>query len=148
VGNEEDFQLALGIEGPEAGGSGIAKKIDGFKGMIERVKAAYPNVSVYATTLRQVVNANSHLWGAIMLNGGEWHVIEPREIPVYDRIGGGDAFVGGLLYAILRGWEPEKWPQFGWATGALVVTLPEDYGQPIDEAQVWSIYEGNARVKR
>jgi 2-dehydro-3-deoxygluconokinase len=148
VGNEEDFQLALGIEGPEAGGSGIDKKIDGFKLMIERVKAAYPNVSVYATTLRQVVNANSHLWGAIMLNGGEWHVIEPREIPVYDRIGGGDAFVGGLLYAILRGWEPEKWPQFGWATGALVVTLPEDYGQPIDEAQVWSIYEGNARVKR
>ena len=60
---------------------------------------------------------------------------------------GGDGFVGGLLYAILRGWEPEKWPQFAWATGALVVTVAEDYGQPLDEAQVWSIYEGNARVK-
>lgn len=148
VGNEEDYQLALGVEGPEAGGSGISKKIDGFKLMIERVKAAYPNVSVYATTLRQVISANVHLWGAIMLNEGKWHVIEPREIPIYDRIGGGDAFVGGLLYSILKDWAPEKWPQFAWATGALVTTVAEDYGQPIDEAQVWSIYEGNARVKR
>lgn len=148
VGNEEDFQLALGIEGPEAGGSGLAKKIDGFKLMIGRVKEAYPNVSVFATTLRQVISANTHLWGNIMLYNNDWYVIEPREIPVYDRIGGGDGFVGGLLYAILKGWEPEKWSQFGWATGALVTTVAEDYGQPVDEAQVWSIYEGNARVKR
>ncbi|MGE5613192.1 MAG: sugar kinase [Bacillota bacterium] len=148
IGNEEDFQLALGIEGPEAGGVGIAKKIDGFKKMIEKVKVEYPNASVFATTLREVLNANTHLWGAIMLYDDKWHVIEPREIPVYDRIGGGDSFVGGLLYGILKRWEPEKWPQFGWATGALVVTLVEDYSSPVDEAQVWSIYEGNARVKR
>ena len=148
VGNEEDFQLALGIEGPEAGGVGLEKKIDGFKKMIERVKEAYPNVSVFATTLREVISANTHMWGAIMLEGDNWHVIEPREIPVYDRIGGGDGFVGGLLYAILKGWEPEKWPQFGWATGALAVTLTTDYAQPVSEDQVWSIYAGNARVKR
>jgi sugar/nucleoside kinase (ribokinase family) len=74
--------------------------------------------------------------------------IEPRPIGVLDRIGGGDAFVGGLLYAILRGWEPQKWVQFGWATGALVVTLLTDYAQPADEDQIWSIWEGNARVKR
>jgi 2-dehydro-3-deoxygluconokinase len=116
--------------------------------MIERVRKTYPNVSVFANTLRQVLNANLHLWGCIMLYDNKWYVTEPREIPVYDRIGGGDGFVGGLLYAILRGWEPEKWPQFAWATGALVVTVAEDYGQPLDEAQVWSIYEGNARVKR
>ena len=36
VGNEEDFQLCLGIEGPEAGGQDLAAKIDSFKGMIER----------------------------------------------------------------------------------------------------------------
>lgn len=148
LGNEEDFQLALGVEGPEAGGSGITEKIDGFKKMIGRVKVSYPNVSVFATTLRQVISANTHLWGAIMLCGDEWHVIEPRKIPVYDRIGGGDGFVGGLLYGILKRWEPEKWPQFGWATGAMAVTLVEDYASPVDEAQVWSIYEGNARVKR
>jgi 2-dehydro-3-deoxygluconokinase len=148
VGNEEDFQLCLGIQGPEAGGKDLAARIDGFKEMISRVKSAFPGASVFATTLRQVVNANRHLWGGIISAGGDWFVVEPREITVLDRIGGGDGFVGGMLYAILKGWEPEKWIQFGWATGALVTTLHTDYGQPADEEQVWSIWEGNARVKR
>lgn len=147
-GNEEDFQLCLGIEGPEAGGKDIAAKIENFKGMIGRVKKAYPHASVYATTLRQVVDTNNHLWGAIMLEGDSWHVVEPRPIGVLDRIGGGDGFVGGLLYGILRDWEPEKWLHFGWATGAMATTFLTDYAQPADEDQVWSIWQGNARVKR
>jgi len=148
IGNEEDFQLCLGIEGPEAGGKDIGAKIESFKSMIMEVKKAYPHTSVYATTLRQVVNTNCHLWGGIMLEGDNWHVVEPREIHVLDRIGGGDGFVGGMLYAILRGWEPEKWIQFGWASGAMATTFLTDYAQPADEEQVWSIWEGNARVKR
>lgn len=148
VGNEEDFQLALGIKGPEAGGKALGDKIDSFKGMIGNVKAAFPNASVFATTLRQVINVNSHMWGAIMLAGDEWHVVEPREIHVLDRIGGGDGFVGGMLYAMLRGWEPEKWIQFGWASGALATTFLTDYAQPADEDMVWSVWSGNARVKR
>ena len=148
VGNEEDFQLCLGIEGPEAGGKDIAAKIESFKGMIDRVKKAYPNATAFATTLREVVSANRHLWGAIMAEGANWHVVEPREITVPDRIGGGDGFVGGMLYAILKGWTPEQWIQFGWASGALATTLLTDYGQPADEEQVWSIWKGNARVRR
>ncbi len=148
IGNEEDFQLCLGIQGPEAGGKDIAAKIEGFRGMIGNVRAAYPHAQVYATTLREVVNTNEHRWGAVMLAGDEWQVVEPRPIHVLDRIGGGDGFVGGLLYAILKGWEPEKWIRFGWATGALATTMLTDYGQPADEEQVWSIWKGNARVKR
>lgn len=148
IGNEEDFQLCLGIEGPEAGGKGIEAEIEGFKGMIGRVKAAFPNASVYATTLRQVISANEHLWGAILLDENDWQVILPRKINVLDRIGGGDGYVGGMLYAILKGWESEKWPQFGWATGALATTMLTDYASPADEDQVWSIWGGNARVKR
>ncbi len=148
IGNEEDFQLALGIDGPEAGGSGLAKKIDGFKGMIQLVKAQYPTASLFATTLRQVVSANEHLWGSILLADNEWYVETPREIPVMDRIGGGDGFVAGLLYGVLHGWEPEKCMQFGWATGVLATTVTADYGTPMSEEQIWSIYEGNARVKR
>ncbi len=148
IGNEEDFQLCLGIEGPEAGGKSITSEIDGFKEMIYRVRKSFPNASVFATTLRQVVSTNEHLWGAIMLEGDNWHVVEPRKINVLDRIGGGDGFVGGMLYAILKQWEPEKWPQFGWATGALATTFLTDYAQPADEDMVWSIWKGNARVKR
>ncbi|MFP4384012.1 MAG: sugar kinase [Spirochaetia bacterium] len=148
VGNEEDFQLCLGIEGPEAGGKEISDKIESFKEMINRVKKEYGNASVFATTLRQVVHTNSHLWGAIMSVGNKWHIAEPREVHVLDRIGGGDGFVGGVLYGILKGWDEEKWIQFGWATGALATSFLTDYAQPADEEQVWSVWEGNARVKR
>jgi 2-dehydro-3-deoxygluconokinase len=148
LGNEEDFQLCLGIQGPEAGGKDIKAKIDGFKGMIERVKKAFPNAQVYGTTLREVEDSNNHLWGALMSVGTEWFTVEPRHITVMDRIGGGDGFVGGMLYAILKGWEPEKWIQFGWASGALATTMMVDYALPADEEQVWSIWKGNARVQR
>jgi 2-dehydro-3-deoxygluconokinase len=148
IGNEEDFQLGLGIAGPEAGGKDLTAGIRGFQEMIGRTTEKYPNVRVFATTLRQVVSANEHMWGAILCAEGTWHVVEPRSIAVLDRIGGGDGFAGGLLYGILRGWPAEKWVRFGWACGALVVTMEQDYGLPADEEQVWSIYEGNARVKR
>jgi 2-dehydro-3-deoxygluconokinase len=148
VGNEEDFQLCLGIEGPEAGGKDLAAKIDSFKGMIERVQKAYPHATAFATTLREVINANRHLWGAIVSVGSQWYVAQPQEITVLDRIGGGDGFVGGMLYAILKVWEPEKWLQFGWASGVLATTQLTDYAQPADEEQIWSIWKGNARVRR
>jgi len=148
VGNEEDFQLCLGIEGPEAGGKDIANQTEGFKLMIGRVKKAFPDTAVYATTLRQVISTSRHMWGAVMLAEDKWHVVEPREIDVLDRIGGGDGFVGGMLYAVLRGWDPQKWIEFGWACGALATTFLTDYAQPADEEQVWNVWEGNARVKR
>ncbi len=148
IGNEEDFQLALGFAGPEAGGKNISAKIEGFQGMIEAAAKACPHARVFATTLREVESANRHRWGAILRAEGEWFVEEPRAIDVLDRIGGGDGFVGGLLYGVLRGWEPQKWLQFGWATGALAASVETDYAMPADEEQVWSIYRGNARVRR
>jgi len=148
AGNEEDFQLALGIEGPEHGGKDLSAQIDSFKEMIGRVKVQYPNASVYGTTLRQVLSVNEHLWGAVTLFGDTWTVIEPRPIQILDRIGGGDGFVGGLLHGVLQGFSGEKATQFAWASGALATTTLTDYATPADEDQVWSIFKGNARVQR
>lgn len=148
VGNEEDFQLCLGISGPESGGKELSGKIDSFKSMIEEARNIYPSVSVFATTLRQVINANTHLWGAIMLSGGKWSVVPPREIAVKDRIGGGDGFVGGLLYAMLRGFDDEHMLGFAWASGAYATTFLTDYACPPDEDAINDVWKGNARVKR
>ncbi|NLB81005.1 MAG: sugar kinase, partial [Clostridiaceae bacterium] len=148
IGNEEDFQLCFGIKGPEAGGNDLNSQIESFKGMINNVKSKYTNAKVYATTLRQVVSANEHLWGSVVLNGEEWDAIAPKEIHVQDRIGGGDGFVGGLLYSVLKGFDTQKSNQFAWASGALATTFLTDYAKVIDEEQIWSIAKGNARVKR
>ncbi|MDR1194836.1 MAG: sugar kinase [Peptococcaceae bacterium] len=148
IGNEEDFQLALGIKGPASGGKHLIAQIEEFKGMIDEARRAYPRARYFATTLREVISANEHLWGAILYADGQLTVEEPRAIAVLDRIGGGDGFTGGLLYGIYKGWEPEKCLRFGWASGALAATGLNDYATPADEEQVWIIYKGNARVKR
>ncbi len=148
VGNEEDFQLCLGLQGPEAGGTDLSEKVGSFKGMIALAQKKYPNVTHFATTLREVVSANEHLWGAILLSGDRWYVETPRPIPVMDRIGGGDGFSGGFLYGILMGWAPEKCLQFGWGCGVLAASSINDYAQPADEKQIWDIYSRNARVQR
>jgi len=148
IGNEEDYQLSLGIEGPEHGGQELGAQIDRFKEMIMRVKKTFPNAGVFGNTLRQVISVNEHLWGALSLFGDTLIVIEPKPIQILDRIGGGDGFAGGLLYGILREMTPEKATQFAWACGALATTVLEDYACPADENVVWNIVKGNARVHR
>ena len=148
IGNEEDFQLCLGVEGPSAGGKDLSSKTDAFLDMISRVRAQFPRAGLIATTLREVLDAETHLWGAIVSTNSAIHTIPPRQIRVLDRIGGGDGFVGGLLYGVLKGWDAGRCAQFGWAAGALAVSLGTDYANPADEEQIWSIWEGNARVSR
>ncbi len=148
IGNEEDFQLALGFEGPVVAGTVLKSKVEAYKNMAEQVRKRYPNCQVFANTLREVHSANEHEWGALLWADGSWYVEEPRPIQVLDRIGGGDGFVGGLLYGILKGWQPADWLHFGWATGCMATSVLEDYAQPVSEAQVWSVYKGNARVQR
>ena len=129
-------------------GNGVALDAENLWKEIEQVREKYPNARAYAITLRQVVSANEHLWGAILWADGQWFVEEPRPIQVMDRIGGGDGFSGGLLYAVLQGWDAEKWLQFGWASGVLAASSLNDYAEPADEKQVWDVYKGNARVQR
>ncbi|MBR0139051.1 MAG: sugar kinase [Firmicutes bacterium] len=148
VGNEEDFQLCLGFKGPEAGGKDLDSKIESFKSMINEVRAKFPQAGVFATTLREVISANLNNWGAVIFAGDEWYVEEPRPIDILDRIGGGDGFTGGLIYAIVTGKEPEDWIKFAWAAGAMAAGSLNDYAEPEDEKQLLDIYAGNARVQR
>ena len=148
IGNEEDFQLALGVPGPEAGGQGLAGEIEGFTAMIGRIRESYPGAGVIATTLREVISANEHHWGALLWADGELHVAEPRPIGVLDRIGGGTGSSAGCCTDFCSGWSAERCLQFGWATGAMAATVLTDHAVPADEDQVWSIWAGNARVLR
>lgn len=154
-GNEEDFQLALGIPGPATGGEHLEE--NAFKEMIDLVSTVYPQAKYIGTSMRKVINSNRHLWGmmlwstdslAVQGSSGQFFVASPREIQVLDRIGGGDASVGGLLYGILRGFSPEQCLQFAWSCGSLATTVLTDYLLAADEEQVWAAWEGNARVKR
>lgn len=166
IGGVGLFPLCLGVEAPReeggdaaAGGSvcveggtdaldGSASRIDAAREMLVRAKEKFPNVELLGTTLRDIVSANKHQWGAAILADGVWAVEEQRPIEVLDRIGGGDGFAGGVLYGVLNGWNAQKCLQFGWAAGVLAVSTLNDYAEPADESQLWDIVAGDADVQR
>jgi len=147
VGNEEDLQKALGMKGPEVEKK---SKLDPavFFGMIDDVVAAYPQVKVVATTLREVHTTNHHSWGAVAWVNGETHLSPTCELNVYDRVGGGDGFASGFFYGLLNGEKPEDAVKLGWAHGALLTTFPGDTTMAtIDQVKAFAS-GGSARIQR
>src|ERR1039458_10007716 len=113
-----------------------------------RGRELYPNLSVMATTLRDVRSANRHLWSAIASVGGAALVAPTCELDVYDRVGGGDGFAAGFVYGLLAGEPAEQALRLGWAHGALVTGLPGDTTMAT-LAQVRAVAAGGAaRIQR
>ncbi|MEJ5369943.1 MAG: sugar kinase [Bryobacteraceae bacterium] len=147
VGNEEDLQLGLGIPGPEV----TAKsKLDPavFVAMIGDVVKKYPNVKIVATTLREVHSTNYHSWSAVAWINGETYQAPTAELPVYDRVGGGDGFASGFFYGLLTGEEPMEAVKLGWAHGALLTTFPGDTTMATLEQVRAFARGGSARIQR
>jgi 2-dehydro-3-deoxygluconokinase len=127
LGNEEDFTAALGfeVEGLDKGYS----KLDptNFKTMIGAAVKEFPNFKVVATTLRNATTASANDWGAVIYAGGEFHDATLREnLDIYDRVGGGDSFASGLIYALMEGKSAQEAVEYGAAHGALAMTTPGD----------------------
>lgn len=125
VGNEEDMQLGLGVQGPEVESS---SKLDPstFFGMIDKVVEKFPQIKVVATTLREVHTTAHHSWGAVAWVDGNTYISPTAELTIYDRVGGGDGFASGLFFGLLSGDDPQEAVNLGWAHGALITTFPGD----------------------
>jgi 2-dehydro-3-deoxygluconokinase len=147
VGNEEDLQKGLGVSGPAVAAK---SKLDpsAFFGMIDRVVKQHPQIKIVATTLREVHSTNRHHWGAVAWVDGETHVSPTCELPVYDRVGGGDGFASGFFYGLLSGETAEESLKLGWAHGALLTTFPGDTTMAtVQEVRAFA-QGGSARIQR
>ncbi len=147
VGNEEDLQKGLGIPGPEVGAK---SKLDPsvFFGMIDKVVQKHPQIKIVATTLREVHSTNRHSWGAVAWIDGKTYTSPEVQLDVHDRVGGGDGYASGFIYALLNGDSPQEAVNLGWAHGALLTTFPGDTTMATLE-QVRSFAKGgSARIAR
>jgi len=147
VGNEEDMQLGLGVQGPEVESS---SKLDPstFFGMIDKVVEKFPQIKVVATTLREVHTTAHHSWGAVAWVDGNTYISPTAELTIYDRVGGGDGFASGLFYGLLSGEEPQEAVNLGWAHGALITTFPGDTTMANLEQVRAFAQGGSARIQR
>ena len=116
--------------------------------MLNNAIEHFPNIELVATTLREVLSADIHRWGALMWYDGQIHDAPTRDIGVYCRIGGGDAFAGGLFHGMLEGMKPQDALDFGWAHGALQVTYSGDVSRASSPDDVYRTARGEARVSR
>jgi 2-dehydro-3-deoxygluconokinase len=147
VGNEEDLQKGIGIEGQDVSAQ---SKLDptAFFAMIDKVVAKHPHIKGVATTLREVHHTNHHTWGAVAWLDGKTYQSPTCQLHVIDRVGGGDGFAAGFIYGLLSGESPQEAVNLGWAHGALLTTFPGDTTMATVEQVRAFAKGGSARIQR
>jgi 2-dehydro-3-deoxygluconokinase len=149
IGNEEDFTAALGFEVADLDSEITTLDPTAFKAMIGAVLKVFPNLEVVATTLRNAKSAGFNDWGAILHTEGVFHESRLRpDLQIFDRIGGGDGFASGMIWAFLDGRSPDEAVEIGAAHGALTMTTPGDTSMVTSSEVLRAVTASGARVVR
>jgi 2-dehydro-3-deoxygluconokinase len=150
IANEEDCQKALGIsvEGVDvhSGALDAAK----YESLSKKVLGAYPNLKMIAITLRESRSASHNGWSACLNDRAGFHLSRHYEIThIVDRVGGGDAFAGGLIYGLLKLGSPKEALEFAVAASCLKHSIPGDFNR-FTRAEVEALLKegGSGRVQR
>lgn len=149
IGNEEDYQKSLGLEGPKSAAEG---KIDTgeYAAMCARALAKFPDAKYAAVTLRESHSADSNDWSA-MLAAREGDMVSRRYSisDIVDRVGAGDSFSAGLIYGLIQFGEPKKALEFAVALSCLKHSISGDFAL-IEPGEAQKLMGGDAsgRVQR
>jgi 2-dehydro-3-deoxygluconokinase len=150
LGNEEDFTASLGLSVAGTDDNLTTLPLDSFKAMISAAADKYPSFKVIATTLRQVRTATRNDWGAIAWSRAQGfaQASQRDDLEILDRVGGGDSFASGMIYALMEFSDISLAVEYGAAHGALAMTTPGDTTMA-SLAEVKRLVEGGgARVRR
>jgi 2-dehydro-3-deoxygluconokinase len=149
IANEEDCQKALGIEvdvDVESGKLEVAQ----YQKLTERVLDQYPNLKIMAITLRESISASHNGWAACLDDRKEFLHSRRYDIThIVDRVGGGDAFAGGLIYGLLSLATHRDALEFAVAGSCLKHSIPGDFNRfGVDEVNGLLKSGGSGRVQR
>ncbi|MCR5132686.1 MAG: sugar kinase [Bacteroidales bacterium] len=152
LGNEEDAEKEFGIkpEGFDAEHSDGSIDQTRFESVCRQLMARFPLCRKVAVTLRGSINANHNTWGGVIFDGETLRESRRYDIThIVDRVGGGDSFMGGLIYGLLTWQDDQRAIDFAAAASCLKHTISGDYNQ-VTVKEVESLMSGNAsgRVAR
>jgi 2-dehydro-3-deoxygluconokinase len=117
--------------------------------IVAAVLDVFPGLEMVATTLRNAKTAGLNDWGAILHAEGVFHVSRIRPgLEIYDRVGGGDGFASGMIWALLEGRSPAEAVEIGAAHGALTMTTPGDTSMVTSSEVMRAVDAQGARVVR
>ncbi len=148
IGNEEDARCCLGFE-PRADVKAGRTDAEGYKDIFLKMREKF-GFKYIATTLRESFSASRNGWKALIYDGKTFYESKRYDIsPIVDRIGGGDAFSGGLIHGLLTMPTMEDAVEFAVAASALKHTVPGDVNL-ISEAEAAALAAGDTsgRIQR
>jgi 2-dehydro-3-deoxygluconokinase len=103
IGNEEDAEKVLDIHAPDTEVTSGKLNPEKYKYVVETMTQQFPNLKHVAITLRGSISASHNTWAGLLYNGKDIFISPHYEIThIVDRVGGGDSFVAGLIYGLLK----------------------------------------------
>ena len=149
IGNEEDFEKSLGFAAEGATESYSKLEPESYKEVASRVKAAFPNIEMIGTTLRDAKTGWLNDWRTLLFDGEEFYLSRIYEnLELVDRVGGGDSFSSGLIFSLLNGKSPQDAVDFAGAYSALAHTFPGDFNWATEAEAEKAIQAGSVRISR
>jgi 2-dehydro-3-deoxygluconokinase len=151
LGNEEDAEMVFGIK-PQ--GVDVTKghvEAAAYQSVCEQLMKRFPKAKKVIVTLRGSVNANHNTWSGVLWDGKKLYKAPDYDIThIVDRVGGGDSFMGGLIYGLLTyTGDDQKALNFAVAASCLKHTIPGDFNLvTVDEVEKLMGGDASGRVSR
>ena len=152
LGNEEDAEKVFGIKPEGFDVTATEGKVDSaaFRSVCEQLMARFPRAKKVIITLRGSINANHNTWGGVLFDGKTLYESPRYDIThIVDRVGGGDSFMGGLIYGLREYNDDERALNFAVAASCLKHTIYGDFNL-VTVAEVENLMkgDGSGRVSR
>ena len=151
LGNEEDAEKVFGIQAPES--DITAGKVDAghYRYVCEKLAERFPSLKTISITLRGSLSASHNTWSGVLWRSGEFFTAPTYDIlPIVDRVGGGDSFMGGLIYGLRKyPGDPQKALNFATAAACLKHSIMGDFNAvSVTEVETLMAGDASGRVSR
>jgi 2-dehydro-3-deoxygluconokinase len=148
IGNEEDAEKVLGFKPGKTDVTSGELELTGYQDIFEQMVKKF-NFKYVVSSLRESYSASDNGWSACIYDGTKFYHSRKYNIRIVDRVGGGDAFAGGLICGLLDGKSMEASLEFAVAASALKHTIPGDFNL-VSKSEVDTLVGGDAsgRVQR
>ncbi len=150
IGNEEDADKVFGIRAPETDVTAGKVEADKYRYVTQELNKQFPNLKTIAITLRGSVSASHNEWSAVLWHNGAFYTGPRFDIThIVDRVGGGDSFMGGLIYGLNTYDDKQKALDFAVAASCLKHSIFGDVNR-VTVAEVEKLMSGDVsgRVSR
>ena len=148
IANEEDADKVFGIKAHSTDVTSASLSHEGYKDVAKQLTERFDFKAV-AITLRGSISASDNTWAAMLFVNGTHYFSREYPVHIVDRVGGGDSFAGGLIYAMLNNMTPQDILEFAVANSCLKHSIEGDHNHvSLAEVKALMAGDGSGRVQR